>query len=148
MCILETKGRNPSLLRLNKLGLVTVRACAYVCVRVRACVRACMRVYYDILVTVALVVQYPARLKKFSPRGKLISVVDTGECPYGMALIQDTDLVVTHPRAREFVFLTAGGTLHVTGRIKDAQELLQFGVLFHGWDSGGCGVQLPGATVH
>ena len=58
MCILETKGRNPSLLRLNKLGLVTVRACAYVCVRVRACVRACMPVYYDILVTVALVVQY------------------------------------------------------------------------------------------
>ena len=79
-----------------------------------------MRVYYDILVTVVLVVQYllPARLKKFSPRGKLISVVDTGECPYSMALIQDTDLVVTHPRAREFVFLTAGGTLHVTGRIK------------------------------
>ncbi|KAK7104884.1 E3 ubiquitin-protein ligase TRIM56-like [Littorina saxatilis] len=58
------------------------------------------------------------RLKKFSPRGKLISVVDTGECPYGMALIQDTDLVVTHPRAREFVFVTAGGTLQVTGRIK------------------------------
>nr|KAG5695191.1 hypothetical protein BaRGS_018313 [Batillaria attramentaria] len=58
------------------------------------------------------------RLKKFSPRGKLISVVDTGECPYGMALIPDTDLVVTHPRSREFVFVTAGGTLHVTGRIK------------------------------
>ncbi|KAL8559592.1 hypothetical protein ACOMHN_008303 [Nucella lapillus] len=58
------------------------------------------------------------RLKKFSPRGKLISVVDTGECPYGMALIPDTDLIVTHPRAREFVFVTAGGTLHVTGRIK------------------------------
>ena len=35
-----------------------------------------------------------------------------------MALIQDTDLVVTHPRAREFVFITAGGTLQVTGRIK------------------------------
>jgi hypothetical protein len=58
------------------------------------------------------------RLKKFSPRGKLISGVDTGECPYGMALIHESDLVVTHPRAREFVFVTAGGTLHVTGRIK------------------------------
>lgn len=45
-------------------------------------------------------------------------MIDTGECPYGMALIQDTDLVVTHPRSREFVFVTAGGTLQVTGRIK------------------------------
>jgi hypothetical protein len=44
--------------------------------------------------------------------------VDTGECPYGMALIHESDLIVTHPRAREFVFVTAGGTLHVTGRIK------------------------------
>ena len=58
------------------------------------------------------------RLKKFNNRGKLISQLDPGECPADMTLLPGDDLVVSLPKAKELAYVSAGGTLHVTGRIK------------------------------
>ncbi|XP_071094711.1 E3 ubiquitin-protein ligase TRIM56-like [Haliotis cracherodii] len=58
------------------------------------------------------------RLKKFTPRGKLVSEADLGECPHSIALVSQTEAVVTLPKSREFAFFTIGGTLHLTGKIK------------------------------
>ncbi|XP_067660358.1 E3 ubiquitin-protein ligase TRIM56-like [Haliotis asinina] len=58
------------------------------------------------------------RLKKFTPRGKLVSEVDLGDCPHSIALVSQTEAVLTLPKSREFAFVTVGGTLHLTGKIK------------------------------
>ncbi|RUS78439.1 hypothetical protein EGW08_013813 [Elysia chlorotica] len=62
------------------------------------------------------------RLKKFNPRGKLISHLDPGDCPASMALIPDSDLVVSLPTAKELVLVSGAGTLVVKAHISTSKS--------------------------
>ncbi|GFO16909.1 tripartite motif-containing protein 2-like [Plakobranchus ocellatus] len=62
------------------------------------------------------------RLKKFNPRGKLISHIDPGDCPASMALIPDSDLVVSLPTVKELVLLSGAGTLVIKAHISTSKS--------------------------
>ena len=58
------------------------------------------------------------RLKKFGPRGKLISTLDPGECPHSIIIASDSEAIVSLPKSKEVAFIATGGTLQIAERLK------------------------------
>ncbi|XP_041369609.1 E3 ubiquitin-protein ligase TRIM33-like [Gigantopelta aegis] len=62
------------------------------------------------------------RLKKFGPRGKLISTLDPGECPHSLIMTSDSEAAVSLPKSREIAFVSLGGTLQICEKLKLSKQ--------------------------